>query len=166
MYIGVHMVSCDPWFISGTRGCMDFVILQKLHDLSVVREVESLTLREISCYTHLFVDSILIQFDSSFEKPCSAAQIPWVAIRIVLSSVRQIHHTEVTFPDSKVHGASIGPMWCRQDPGGPHVGPMKLATWDSHGVFFGRTQATIWSISMLTGEISHAANDMNIHESS
>ena len=28
------------------------------------------------------------------------------------------------FPDSKVHGANMGPIWGRQDPDGPHVGPM------------------------------------------
>ena len=32
-------------------------------------------------------------------------------------------------PDSKVHGANMGPIWGRQDPGGPHVGPMNLAIW-------------------------------------
>ena len=30
-------------------------------------------------------------------------------------------------PDSKVHGASMGPIWGRQDPDGPHVGPMNFA---------------------------------------
>ena len=33
-------------------------------------------------------------------------------------------------PDSKVHGANMGPIWGRQDPDGPHVGPMNLAIWD------------------------------------
>ena len=33
------------------------------------------------------------------------------------------------FPDSKVHGANIGPIWGQQDPGGPHVGPMNFAIW-------------------------------------
>ena len=33
------------------------------------------------------------------------------------------------YPDSKVHGASMGPIWGWQDPGGPHVGPMNLAIW-------------------------------------
>ena len=33
-------------------------------------------------------------------------------------------------PDSKVHGAYMGPTWGRQDPGGPHVGPIILAIWD------------------------------------
>ena len=32
-------------------------------------------------------------------------------------------------PDSKVHGANIGPIWGRQDPGGPHVGPMNFVIW-------------------------------------
>ena len=30
----------------------------------------------------------------------------------------------------KVYGANMGPIWGRQDPGGPHVGLMKLAIWD------------------------------------
>ena len=30
-------------------------------------------------------------------------------------------------PDSKVHRANMGPIWGRQDPGGPHDGPMNLA---------------------------------------
>ena len=33
-------------------------------------------------------------------------------------------------PDSKVHGANMGPIWGRQDPGGPHVGPMNFAIWE------------------------------------
>ena len=32
--------------------------------------------------------------------------------------------------DSKVHGANMGPILGRQDPVGPHVGPMKFAIWD------------------------------------
>ena len=32
-------------------------------------------------------------------------------------------------PDSKVHGANMGPIWGRQDPGGTHVGPMNFAIW-------------------------------------
>ena len=33
------------------------------------------------------------------------------------------------FTDSKVHGANMGLTWGRQDPGGPHVGPMNLTIW-------------------------------------
>ena len=32
--------------------------------------------------------------------------------------------------ESKVHGANMGPTWGRQDPGGPHVGPMNFAIWE------------------------------------
>ena len=32
-------------------------------------------------------------------------------------------------PDSKIHGANMGPIWGRQDPGAPHVGPMNFAIW-------------------------------------
>ena len=32
------------------------------------------------------------------------------------------------FPDSKFHGANMGPTWVLSAPDGPHVGPMNLAT--------------------------------------
>ena len=34
-----------------------------------------------------------------------------------------------TVPDNKVHGANMGPIWGRQDPCGPNVGPMNFAIW-------------------------------------
>ena len=33
-------------------------------------------------------------------------------------------------PDSKIHGPNMGPIWGRQDPCGPHVGPMNLVIWE------------------------------------
>ena len=30
-----------------------------------------------------------------------------------------------------VHGANMGLIWGQQDPGGPHVGPMNIAIWDT-----------------------------------
>ena len=36
---------------------------------------------------------------------------------------------DINFPDSKVHGANMGSIWGRQDPGGPHVGPMNFVIW-------------------------------------
>ena len=44
-------------------------------------------------------------------------------------------------PDSKVHGANMGPIWGRQDPGGHHVGPMNFAIWE----------VTIWLKFIDTG---------------
>ena len=45
------------------------------------------------------------------------------ALCIYSKAVREI------LPDSKVHGANIGPTWGRQDPGGPHVGHTNPAIW-------------------------------------
>ena len=35
-----------------------------------------------------------------------------------------------TIPDSKFHGANMGSIWGRQDPGGPLCGPMNFIIWD------------------------------------
>ena len=41
------------------------------------------------------------------------------------------HESIITMiPDSKVHGANMGPTWVLSAPGGPHVGPMNFAIWD------------------------------------
>ena len=32
-------------------------------------------------------------------------------------------------PDNKFHGANMGPIWGRQDSGGPHVGTIHFAIW-------------------------------------
>ena len=42
----------------------------------------------------------------------------WTCLSVLLS-----------YPDSKVHGANMGPIWGRQDPGGSHVGPINFAFW-------------------------------------
>ena len=36
---------------------------------------------------------------------------------------------QAVFPDGKVHGANMGPIWGREDSGGPHVDPMNYAIW-------------------------------------
>ena len=52
-------------------------------------------------------------------------------------------------PDSKVHGANMGPIWGREDPGGPHVGPMNFAISDpfkrqSHKYHGARPSVDTW----------------------
>ena len=37
--------------------------------------------------------------------------------------------SHLNVPDNKVHEANMGLIWGRQDPGGPHVGPMNFAIW-------------------------------------
>ena len=43
---------------------------------------------------------------------------------------------EYTDPDSKVHGANMGPIWGWQDLGGLHVGPMNFAIWGAKPIKF------------------------------
>ena len=38
-------------------------------------------------------------------------------------------------PHNKVHGANMRPIWGRQDPGGPHVGPMNFAILEGFAEF-------------------------------
>ena len=40
-----------------------------------------------------------------------------------ISSYKEIDETS---PDSKMHGANMGPIWVLLAPDGPHVGPMNL----------------------------------------
>ena len=50
-------------------------------------------------------------------------------------------------PDSKVHEAYMGPIWGREDPGGPHVDPMNLAIGaPSHG------DLCHWSVIYCSGQ--------------
>ena len=42
----------------------------------------------------------------------------------------RVNQCSYSIPDSKVHEDKLGPIWGRQDPDGPHVGPMNLAIWD------------------------------------
>ena len=48
----------------------------------------------------------------------------WLDNDLVLAGNKPLHEQ---VPDSKVRGAYMGSTWVRQDPGGPHVGPMNLA---------------------------------------
>ena len=68
---------------------------------------------------------------------------PW-EMRICLSSLVSI------IPDSKVHGANMGPIWGRQDPGGPHVGPMNFAIWDHGWCWLGKEGARASAAMILT----------------
>ena len=67
-----------------------------------------------------------------------SAQYSWnknLCLQIFIKSCRidymSCHHCSwlIVHPDSKVHGTNTGPIWGRQDPGEPHVGPMNLAIW-------------------------------------
>ena len=68
-------------------------------------------------------------------------------------------------PDSKVHGANMGPIWGRQDPGGPHVGPMNLAIWDMHSWIYLFICSVYMGVveSDITGEVCHLRGLLSSH---
>ena len=53
--------------------------------------------------------------------------------------------------DSKVLGAIMGPIWGREDPGGPHVGPMNFAIWDGDTTVL--WEAIHWQLSFVNLKI-------------
>ena len=55
-------------------------------------------------------------------------------------------------PDSKVHGANMGPIWGRQDPGWPQVGPMNFAIWGIHSYVMSCNLVNIGSVNGLLPE--------------
>ena len=59
----------------------------------------------IDCHAILIVE---VCYNNQLNEPC---------IKFLISSRYMCHN-----PNSKVHGANMGPIWGRQDPGGPHVG--------------------------------------------
>ena len=63
----------------------------------------------------------------------------------LLVSTRKYSMMTISIPDSKVHGANMGPIWGRQDPGGPMLAPWTLlyTTYDK------RTINRSWSSRMV-----------------
>ena len=57
-------------------------------------------------------------------------RLAWATVPYPVSSLLTTpgHHWSIR--DSKLLGANMGPVWGRQDPVGPHVGPMNFALWD------------------------------------
>ena len=55
----------------------------------------------------------------------------FISIFLISKHMRRHHldKTQSTCVDGRVHGAGMGSIWGRQDPCGPHVGPMNFAIW-------------------------------------
>ena len=63
------------------------------------------------------------------------------------------------YPDNKVQWANMGPIWDRQDPGEPHVGPMNLAIWEGLVSF----ESQINTFSLRNEGTMLKVNDGNTH---
>ena len=65
------------------------------------------------------------------------------------------------YPDSKVHGATVGPTWVLSAPDGPHVGPMNLAIWIAISIHVGHfggylhdpIQVNLWDYISIAEDI-------------
>ena len=66
-------------------------------------------------------------------------------------------HLKYYFPDGKVQGANMGPIWGLQDPDGPHAGPMNFAIWKKQYPWFStiRQQAITWNTLIKTSLSMH-----------
>ena len=89
------------------------------------------------CYYRLSIDTnsdIFIFFNSNFsvcpEGPIVISQHELVMVMAWCQVGNKPLPALIITPDSKVHGANMGPIWGQQDPGGHHVGPMNFAIWD------------------------------------
>ena len=65
----------------------------------------------------------------------------------IMTSISGTGILGITCPYSKVHGANMGPIWGRQVPGGPHVGPMKLAVWVWNSLQVNATRSHWWVVN-------------------
>ena len=94
--------------------------------------------------THICVGNLAIIGSDNCLSPGRRHAIIWTDAGILLIGPSETYFNEIliknhTFsfkkiylkmsPDSKVHEANMGPIWGRQDPGGPQVGPMNFAIW-------------------------------------
>ena len=79
-----------------------------------------------------------------------------------LKERRNIYSFMIIVPDSKVHGANMGPTWVLAAPVGPHVGPMNLAIrgpWYMHKVmlwFFMSIGAVMRELMWFIYNIPHS----------
>ena len=65
----------------------------------------------------------------------------------------------VILPDSKVHGANMGPTWVLSAPCGPHVGPINLAVRAAIQQEKGRTRVWTFRVSLV---IYHKVNTSTV----
>ena len=92
--------------------------------------------------THICVGNLAIIGSDNCLSPGRHHAIIWTDAGIFLIGPSETDFNEISIknhtssfkkmylkmsPDSKVHEANMGPIWGRQDPGGPQVGPMNFA---------------------------------------
>ena len=83
---------------------------------------------------HLWVHQELVSFaipnTTVLCRPAHSPITEWAVWQATYRMIQLVTQHDIFIPDSKVHEDYMGPTWGRQDPGGPHVGPMNLANRD------------------------------------
>ena len=111
---------------------------------------------------HIFCGLCIEYFLWNFLKFNDARPLWWLPtlVQLIAWSQQAIGHylnqwrlpsPMMPYPDSKAHGANIGPIWVLLAPGGPQVGPMTLAIrvyteYKLYAYFVGCTLDRIWDL--------------------
>ena len=95
---------------------------------------------------HLFSDECSRSWICNTDILPSWFTITWAMICCCLVLVRP------PYPDSKVHGANMGPTWILSAPDGPQVGLMNLAIWVGMGEPFIWLTQSWWYITITNHE--------------
>ena len=74
-------------------------------------------------------ENVAIWWRHHADQICIHCSLFIAFLQLPLEYIYTFSHMNVHCPDNKVHGTNIGPIWGRQDPGGPHAGPMNFAIW-------------------------------------
>ena len=122
-----HQTKDKYWLIDSQSTLMEVKPLPKLTSMVTMRDIigpsrldtlhAKLFLVKMKTYLHFFYYFLI-----NTVMAC-------VAI-IFFKEEKDIFDTVNTIPDSKVHGANMGPTWVLSAPDGPHAGPMNLAIRD------------------------------------
>ena len=117
-YWGNRMTACTEK--KSSRYALFFLMIKHCNSFS-----------ELSCFTYIIFHLTMFAFIriliANCSYLCSINQSQF--IDSILEERCPIWMLWLPCPESKFHGANIGPIWGRQDPGGPHVGPMDFALW-------------------------------------
>ena len=119
-----------------------------------IESQSAIYIRQIVCLSVWFV--VETSYTASWLSPCMRTILPLWDIRQFFNAKHIVKtsystyilfnaniFTLINFPDSKVHGANMGPTWVLSAPDGPHVGTMNLAIRDDYlFIVLGVMQAT------------------------
>ena len=121
------------------------LVLNGFHQTLVGSPHKRPVIRSFYVYYNISWNNLL---NSTIAAGDDAQQVPiLMAVPSIYSIVAcfpiSIHKASVTetvvinYWTTLVHGANMGPIWGRQDPGGPHVGPMNFAIWANNACKWG-----------------------------